>query len=235
MNDLADEVKSSFEKSRDDVVGDHPGAAVIPTQGDELAPGFTAMRGYYEERLLIIMRRGYRQYAGSVLPTDGDELLTLTATYLQAPMIAVSLGAFADGVMLGHRNDHLVKMMFHFNNVDHLWHDDTFRESSMRMAKGFADDKQVCEYFNTYIDGALAHMAHATGFAHSEVRPHKVWDVWLLCGTACVTASFLAGTRMGTSWRERDVLDGIEIASESAREDGTDQRTDEGDQGELGS
>ena len=236
MTDLVDEIKASFEGSRDEVVGtDHPGPTVLTTQGDELAPGFSAMRGYYEEKLLLIMRRAYRHHAGSKLPTDGDELIKLTAKYLQPPMIAVSLGAFADGVMIGHRDNHLVKMMFHFENVDHLFHDDAFRASSVQMAKGFAGDKAVCDYFNVYIDGAMVHMAHTTGFAHSEVRPHKVWDLWILGGTACVTASFLAGIKLGTSWRERDVLDGIEIASESARQDEPDQRADDGDQGELGS
>lgn len=224
MNDLVEEIKSSFEGSRDDVVGDdHPGATVITTQGDDLAPAFTAMRSYYEEKLLLVMRRGYRHFAGSSLPTQADELLTLTATYLQPAMIATSMGAFADGVMIGHRDHHLVKMMFHFENVEHLYHDDAFRAASIKMAKGFAGDIAVCEYFNTYIDGAMTHMAHTTGFAHSEVKPHKVWDLWILGGTACVTASYLAGNKLGTSWRERDVLDGIEIASESARQDEPDQ------------
>jgi hypothetical protein len=235
MTDLVDEVKASFETSREDVAPDTPGGTVITTYGDELAPGFKAMRSCYEEKLLMIMRRGYRQFAGSNLPTDGDELIKLTATYLQAPVIAVSIAAFTDGVMLGHRTDHMVKMCFHFNNVEHLFHDDGFRDSSMRMAHGFATDHAVCDYFNTYIDGAMSHMAHVTGFAHSEVKPHKIWDLWILGGTACVTAGYLAGNKLGATWRERDVLDGIEIASESARQDGPDQRADEGDQGELGS
>ena len=89
----------------------------------------------------------------------------------------------------------------------------------MTMAHGFAEDREVCDYFNTYLQSALHHMTHVTGFAHSEVVPTKVWDVWLLSGTAVITASFLAGTQMGATWRERDVLDGIEIASESDGQD----------------
>jgi hypothetical protein len=224
MTDLVDEVKSSFEKSRDEVSSDEGGSIAL-VQGDVggLAPGFIAMRSYYEERLLSIMRRGYRHFAGSSMPTSSDVLLELTSKFLQAPMIAVSMGAFTDGVMIGHRSDQQVKMCFHFNSVEHLFHDDTFRDSALRMTAGFAEDSAVCEYFNEYVGGALAHIAHVTGFAHSEVVPAKVWDVWLLAGTACITASYLAGTKMGTSWRERDVLDGIEMASESEREDGPDQ------------
>jgi hypothetical protein len=219
MTDLVDEVKDSFEKSKEEVGG---GVTVVRDEGNELAPGFAAMRSYYEQRLLVIMRRGYRHHAGSTLPVSADDLLGLTGQYLIAPMIAVSMGAFADGVMLGHRVDHLVKMCFHFHTVDHLFHDDAFRQSALQMTHGFAEDSAVCEYFHEYVAGALAHMAHVTGFAHSEVQPAKVWDVWILAGTACVTASFLAGTKMGTSWRERDVLDGIEIASESDGQDGAD-------------
>ena len=221
MNDLVDDVRSSFEASQEAVGAGNSGGTIVTT-GDDLAPAFTAMRGYYEERLLLIMRRGYRHFAGSNLPTAADDLMALTAGYLTAPMIAVSMGSFADGVMVGQQQETMVRMCLHFGNPEHLFHDDDFRASSLQMAKGFAGDDGVSEYFQEYVTGAMLNMSHVTGFAHSEVVPAKVWDVWLLAGTACVTASYLAGNKMGTSWRERDVLDGIEIASESQDEDGTD-------------
>lgn len=221
MNDLVEEIKGCFERSRDDVVGDDPHGMIVTTQGDDLAPGFQSMKGYYEQQLLIMMRRAYRHHAGAILPAESDALIQHTALYLRAPMIAVTMGAFTDGVMISHQNDHLVKMMVHFHNVGHLFHDDDFRASSIQMAKGFADDKEVIDYFDSYVGGALSHIAHVTGFAHTEnVASVKVWDVWLLTGTACITAAYLAGVKMGTTWRERDVLDGIEMASESEGEDG---------------
>ena len=218
MTDLVDEVKASFEVSKE-AVGAGDGVTIVRDGEMELAPGFSAMREYYEQKLLMVVRRVYRHHAGSDLPTDGDELLTLTALRMTAPMIAVSMGAFANGVMIGHRTDHLVRMMFHFQNVDHLFHDSTFEQASLTMAHGFAEDMEVTRYFHEYVEGALSHMAHVTGFAHNEVKPAKVWDLWILSGTACITASYLAGNRMGASWRERDVLDGIEIASESDGQD----------------
>ena len=238
MTDLIDEVKDSFEKSKDAVNGgadEGGGITMVRGEVDELAPGFSAMREYYNNKLLVITRRGYRHFAGSSLPTASDDLVVQTAEFMRAPMIAVSLGAFADGVRLGHQTDHLVKMMLHFHAVEHVFHDNHMRDQTMAMAHGFAEDREVCDWFNTYLDGALTHMAHVTGFAHSEVVPAKVWDLWLLSGTAVITASFLAGNRMGATWRERDVLDGIEIASESAAEAGSDHATDEGHEGELGS
>jgi len=221
MNDLVEEIKSSFEKSKEEVAGDSQ-VTVVRGDTDELAPGFMAMKSSYERQLLVIMRRAYRHYAGSDLPTQADELLTLTAGFLTAPMIAISMKAFANGVMIGQQSDHMVRMCVHFGNVEHLFHDDAFDTAGMQMAHGFAGDREVCEYFNTYVSGGVAQIAHSTGFAHSEIQPHKVWDVWILVGTACVTASYLAGNRMGASWRERDVLDGIEIASESEGEDQSD-------------
>jgi hypothetical protein len=239
MTDLVDDVKNSFEKSKDDVIGGHvefgDGVSLVRHDVEELAPGFMAMRQYYNDMLLVVARRGYRHYAGSSMPTDSDQLLSLTAQFLRAPMIAVSLEAFADGVMIGQQTDHLIRMMTHFNALDHVFHDSHMRGKAMTMAHGFADDREVCEYFNTYLDGALTHISHVTGFAHSEVVPAKIWDVWILCGTAVISASYLAGQRMGASWRERDVLDGIEIASESQGQDEPHHRADEGDQGGLGS
>jgi len=214
MTDLADEVKASFETAKDEVADEE--SPVTITRGDvaELAPGFPAMQEYFSQRLLIVARRGYRFHAGGTLPTNSDELVELTKEQMLPPLIATAIGAFADGVMLGHRDNHLVKMCFHFDNVEHLYHDDDFRATSMRMALGFAGDNEVRDYFSYYVQNALDQMAHLCGFAHREVNPGKVWDIWLLSGTACVTASFLAGTKMGTAWRERDELDGIVIATE---------------------
>lgn len=222
MNDLVEEIRGCFEKSRDEVAGSEPGATVVTSNLDEVAPGFGAMKTYYERQLLSLARRAYRHHAGSTMPTGSDELIEHTGVFLQAPMIAVTMGAFSDGVLIGHRDNHWVKMCVHFGNVEHLFHDDTFREDSKRMALGFAEDVEVCEYFQSYLGGALSHISHVTGFAHHEVNPVKVWDVWLLTGTACITASYLAGMKMGTSWRERDVLDGIEMASEPEGQDGSD-------------
>jgi hypothetical protein len=132
------------------------------------------------------------------------------------PMIATLFRAFSDGVMIGHRDHHLVRMMLHFNQADALWDDDTFLQASKDLSAGFADDEEVCQYFAEYLMGGVNHLAHVTGFAHSNVEPQKVWDIWIMGGTACVCASFLAGNKLGTSWRERDVLDGIAIATEEA-------------------
>jgi hypothetical protein len=220
MTDLVDQIKTSFERAGEAL---SEGPTVITPDDNSLAPGFMAMKEYYQSRLMLITRRGYRHYAGSNLTTDADALVERTSEFLNAPMIAVSMGAFADGLMIGHQNDHLVKMCVHFNNVDHLFHDDNFRQSSLKMAHGLAEDRAVCGYFNEYVQNSVRHMTHITGFAHSEVVPAKVWDIWMLAGAACVTASYLAGSRMGATWLERDVLDGIEIASESAGQDGPDQ------------
>lgn len=222
MTDLVDEIKAAFEYTKDAVSGES-GVAIVRSTDEELAPGFRAMQTYYNERLLVIARRGYRHHAGSVLPTDGDELVERTTEVMTASLIAAAMGAFSDGVMLGHRSDHYVQMMFHFHTVDHLFHPGSFRDKTIAMAHGFAEDREVCEYFHVYLQSALHHMAHMCGVAHDEIKPAKIWDLWLLAGTAVITASYLAGMKMGASWRERDVLDGIEIASdESEGEDGSD-------------
>lgn len=214
MTDLVDEVKASFESAKDDVRDDESPVTFVRADAEDLAPGFPFMQEYFAERLLAVARRGYRFHAGSTMPTNAEELIERTSEQMVPPLVATSIGAFTDGVMLGHQNDHLVKLCFYFDSVEHLYHDSDFRATSLRMAMGFAGDSEVADYFSDYVLSSLLHMSHVTGFAHREVDPGKVWDIWLLSGTACVTACFLAGTKLGTSWRERDVLDGIAIASE---------------------
>lgn len=213
MTDLFEEVKTSFEKSRE-VQDDGRGPLQLVSTQDELAPGFNAMRAYYEQRILVITRRGYRQYAGSTLPRESDKLIELTRKVMLAPMIAELLESFTDGVLIGHQDLFTVKLSTHFNTIEHVYHDEEFRSASRTMAIGFSQDSEVLEYFSRYVESGLDHLSHLTGFAHSTVDPNKVWDLWLLIGTAVASAAFLAGQLMGQGWAERDVLDGIEIATE---------------------
>ena len=213
MTDLVEEVRASFEQAKH---ADAQGPVSIITNDLIEAPGFLAMKAYFENRLQIVTRRGYRHFAGATMTHDADTLLKQTAEVMTTPMLATVFRAFSDGVMVGHKDNHLVRMMLHFNQVDILWDDDTFLKSSMELSSGFADDEEVCTYFGEYLMGGVNHLTHVTGFAHSEVDPIKVWDIWIMGGMACVCASYLAGNKLGTSWRERDVLDGIAIATEEA-------------------
>lgn len=215
MTDLVDQVKACFEKTREEQDDGRGPLQIISPGEDELAPGFNVMRGYYQERLFVVARRGYRHFGGSALPSNSDELIVRTGEFMMPALIATSLTAFSIGVMIGHKEDHLVKMCYFFDTLEHLFHDNDFLEAAGEMAKGFADDSEVYEFFDTYCTGGLNHITHVTGFAHTEdVQISKVWDVWLLVGTATTAASYLAGFRLGDAWRERDVLDGIELATE---------------------
>jgi hypothetical protein len=220
MTGLIDEIRTAFEKSKTDVIGEDGNSFAIVSREEDLVPGFAPARSSYETKLMVLTRRGYRHFAGSDLPTDADALLVKTGEFMTAQYVAAEINAFSDGVMIGHQHDQMVKMMTHFNNLGHLFHDDGFREASLQMAHGFASDQEITYHFTGYLTEAVTNMAHVTGFAHSQVVPAKVWDIWLMAGAACVTASFLAGSKLGTTWKERDVLDGIEIASGSEAEDG---------------
>jgi hypothetical protein len=210
---LIEEVRNSFENQQEELTGRGP-ISIIRPGDEELAPGFNAMRSYYEERLLAFTRRSYRHYAGGSMPTEADELLRRTGEKMLPALIALELQAYADGVLIGHRADAQVQISFHFHIVDQLFAEKEFRESSDRLASGFSDDTEVIDFFRTFTSGGVENMSHITGFAHHDVDPGKVWDIWLLVGTAVVCSCYLAGHRMGVTWRERDVLDGIEIATE---------------------
>ena len=215
MTELLEEIKESFEKKAEEnhVHGDVP---VIMGQALGEVPGFMAMKEYFEGRITVLVRRGYRHFAGATLTHNADELLRQTALEMLTPMLATMFRAFSDGVMVGHQVNHLVRMRLHFHQAALLWQDEEFLKASKDLGAGFADDDEVCTYFGEFLMGGVNHLAHVTGFAHSEVDPAKIWDIWVMGGTACICSSFLAGHKLGTTWRERDVLDGIAIASEEA-------------------
>lgn len=212
--DLIDQVKTAFAKTRTQQE-DTPGPIQVLRSGaDELCPGFDGMRRHYDEKLHVLVRRAYRHFAGSTLPSDGDDLLAKTGEFLVDRMIAMCMLVFSDGVLIGHHDDHLVKMCMHFGNVEHLFHDDDFRAKAKTMGDGFAEDPAVLEFFTDYVVGGLSHISHITGFAHSEVDHNKVWDIWMMTGTATTAASYMSGHALGASWAERDEFDGIVLASE---------------------
>lgn len=225
MTDLVDEVRASFEQAKN--TDARPPVSVLSAEDVVQAPGFMAMKEYFEGRVLTVTRRGYRHFAGASLTHDADALLLETAQEMTVPMMATIFRAFSDGVMVGHRDNHLVRMAVHFDQTANLWSDDDFLKASQELSSGFADDEEVCTYFGEYLMGGINHLTHVTGYAHSQVEPQKVWDIWIMGGMACVCASYLAGNKLGTTWRERDVLDGIAIATEEAPvgstgEDGSD-------------
>ncbi len=212
MTDLLDEIRASFEKDNEE------DTSPVRVVADSMihAPGFLAMKAYFEGRVNIITRRGYRHFAGATLTHDADTLLKQTTEVMFTPLLATAFRAFSDGVLVGHRDNHLVRMRMHFHQPELLWDDDAFLKASKELSSGFADDEEICQYFGEYLMGGVNHLTHVTGFAHSQVDPTKVWDIWVMSGMACVCASYLAGTKLGTNWRERDVLDGIAIATEEA-------------------
>jgi hypothetical protein len=213
---LIDEIKESFANYRDDNKLAKGPLIMVPDDEDDLAPGFQAMRAYYGDQLIVAARRGYHHFAGSTMPTQGEELVLRTAPVMGPAMVKLLLRAFADGVLISQKQDYQVLISWHFHIVDALFADETFRNTSNTMATGFAADASINEFFTEYVQACLVGLAHATGFAHGEVNPNKVWDLWLLAGNSVVTTSYLAGSRLGSVWRERDVLDGIEIATEDS-------------------
>lgn len=209
MSDLLDEMNAAFEAVHDD----EDSGPVVMESNAEMPPGVVGMKDYFSKVMLVITRRIYRWYAGATMTTDSEELLRLTSEKMVKPVTMAMLEAFSAGVMVSHRSNDLVRKCWAHDAVDHVFHDKEFMDAAKTMASGFSEDPEVWEHFTQYVAGAAEFMAHLTGFAHHEL-PNKVWDVWMIAGNSTATAAYLAGNRMGTSWYERDVLDGILIATE---------------------
>lgn len=210
MSTLSDEVKDAFNNARNQ----HDNSPLMVTNPDvELAPAFVAMREYYNERLLVQLRRSYRHFAGSTMPTAGDELITLTSTVVAPRVVMLVSRTFSDGVMIGQKQDLQVKMGYHFGTLSDLFEREQFRSRSDTMAKGFLSDSEVSEFLVDYFTQALDMLAHYTGFAHSQADPAKIWDLWNLASAAVITTAYVSGYKLGQTWAERDTLDGIVIAS----------------------
>jgi len=212
MTSLFEEVKSSFEATRSSAASGE-GITFISID-EESALGFAEMREYYTDEMSVVTRRGYRHWAGATLPRKTEELMALTSDPMLAGTLSMLFRAFADGVRIGHQNEHLVKMLTHFNMFGILFPNEDFRMVSNQMAVGFTTDEEIFEYLTEFVKSGSMYISHSAGIAHQEIEPHKIWDLWMLVGTACFSATYLAGYRLGCTWRERDVLDGIEIATD---------------------
>jgi len=223
MTDLVDEIKQSFTVSRDERF--KPGQVQRLTASD-VAPGFVGMRELYSELLLVYTRRGYRWFAGSSMPSQADDLLELTRPVMLPDYVALMVRAFSNGAVIGQGNEQVVKMLLFYGKADELFGNEEYRIQCSQFAKGLASDPEVLDFFTMYLNEGLDQLLHLVGIAHTETEPNQIWNFWLLVGTAVISTSYLAGFKLGKDWSERDLLDGIESATEEASR---------GSEGEAGS
>lgn len=213
MSDLVGEIRAMFEKDRDEISPESPMKMVSDSEL-KMTPGLRGMREYFQERINRATRRGYRLHAGAPLNPDHKQAMYDTSEPMLAHTVAIGLGAFSAGVMMGQQNDHLVRLKIFQGDPDALFEMKEFREAAKNMALGFSNDDEVVEFFTDYAKGAMEQMGVMTGFLRRSGNPNKVWDLWIFTSTGLVTASYMAGCRLGTTWREKDVLDGILMATE---------------------
>jgi hypothetical protein len=228
MTDLNEEIRDSFKRCTlvdAGVDSDNSSPVVALSAERDLPPGFEAAKEWHDKQVTVFCRRGYRKFAGSTMPTQADELGKLTVPVMMPLLVTACTRAFADGVQIGHQYEQQVKISAFFGRIDELFENREFRERSANMAQGFLEDHEVNEFFKGFVGTGTAGMAHVTGFAHREAEPNKIWDLWMLAGSSMVSAGYMAGHMLGAAWRERDVLTGIEIATE----EGTDGPAPEDD------
>lgn len=212
MSELANQIAEAFAGTRQ-----NKSVHAVTTDSVQLGPAFLDMREYWCEVLLVQLRRVYRHFAGANLSHDADELLSLTSEKMIPRLMQIEFGVFTDGVLIGQNADVQVRMARHFNNVDQLFTMPVFRSTSATMATGFAGDDDVVEIFNELATQSLDLVAHGADFAHHEVDPNTIWDVWMLVGQATIPTAYIAGLALGQSWATKDTLDGIIIATEGDR------------------
>lgn len=209
MSDLLNEVRTSFEQIPE-VTGVKQVSGPVGIVGfsgpDDLVPGFRGMQAYNNDRIKVMVRRGYRHFAGRDLPELSEEAFELVRPVLSPLFALLIIEAFCDGVQVGQNTSHTVRMAVFFEKVDELFTDKAFRNDSGVMALHFAGEPEVLDFFNTYTQGAVMALAHGTGFVHNNGEPNKIWDLWMLAGTSMVTAGYIAGHQLGLAWSLKDTI-----------------------------
>lgn len=215
MPDLVDEVKESFANLKH--INAAQGSVVMVSDTKDFSPGFTEARAYYNKRVLVHTRHGYRHFAGSSMPTDGEQVVITTNHSMGTRYMALMFSCYCDGVRIGHHSDPFVATCFADDAVEAMFDDVRFREPSNVMAAGFAKNSEIAAFFTEFFTESVVQISRACGFKDT-VEPAKVWDLWLMVGTSVVSACYLAGHRLGVTWKERDVLSDIEIELDEPKE-----------------
>ena len=214
MSTLSDEINAIF---RNYAIANETQQVV---SASELAPGLISMKNYYEDRLVVLLRRCYRQLAGSVMPTTGDDLFKLTAPLVGPGLLSFYTSIFTDGVLIGQQRELMIQMAEHFNTMDELFRMGSFRVISDKMANGFLGDADVKDLFKDYLwRCSEAFFAMAGCHDDKKFNPSSVWDLWRMIGESSSLSAYLAGHQLGMSWAEKDVLDGIAIATQEQPHD----------------
>ena len=222
---LLDDVKRSFEEipeATGNAKMKSGGIAVFATD-DQKDPvtGFFAMREYTSERLKVMVRRGYRQHAGVDLPQDADEALSKVAPTLGPLVTSVVIETFCDGVQIGQGTSHPVKMAKHYDRVNELFANESFRAESLVLALQFSEDQGVRDFFANHTLHAVQGLGEVTGYSGNQGISYKVWDLWLMSGGSMSSAAYIAGHQLGMHWGDRELTAELEDQMKEDDDDGS--------------
>ena len=208
MSDLSHDVQHCFEKLTEENQAESVvGPIATFSMSADAVPGLPEMRAFNEERIKVALRRAYRYFAGvDFSAANNDECFDYTKEKLGALFSSLVIETFCDGIQIGRKNEHNVKMALFYSKLDELFRSEEFQAGSLTLALELTRDTDVMEFFTRYTIGSANALGHATGYAHGEGLQHKIWDLWMLAGTSMITAGYIAGQQLGVLWTERELV-----------------------------
>lgn len=225
MSDLSEEIEAAYKGLNEKHVDIEDGQAEVHyvREDSEVAqlPAYHAVQQYYAVEMVKAVRRAYRYNSGREPFPSGPVAYEQTRGLAHKHMMTTAIEAFADGVQMGHEISAKVRKFMHFDKADDLITDPDFRTESSMIALNVMSDPDCMEFFDAYFFETTEWFMYATGFANVETKENtqKVWDLWALSAMSMITAFYGTGCKLGASWKERDVLSGIESATEAQVEE----------------
>jgi hypothetical protein len=227
MSKNSDILKEYLEKAQSrmhdklssgDVEGEHHhDIGVTEGMAKELFdPTFPAHLHHYNERVLKLMRRVYRDMAGSEPPADSISAVNQLMENLVPSLVALPLQAMADGFQLTcDQPSFAVQKYTRMGKLEDIYNSEVFNRDSELIAMEYLADEECVAMLKALILATVIGMGNLTGFKdYSGLALYHVWDVFLLTSRSTCTSMYLAGREMGQHAAEEDALAGILAATE---------------------
>ena len=195
----------------------HHDLGVIDGMASEIFdPTFPAHLFYYNQRALKLMRRVFRDIAGTEPWTDSITAVNTLVDKLLPGLVALPFQAMADGYQLTcDEPTFAVQKYTRMGKLDEIYNSDVFNRDSELIAMEYLADEECVEMVKSLIMATVIGLGTLTGYKdYSGHDLFHIWDVFLLTTRSTCTSMYLAGREMGKHAAEEDALAGILAATE---------------------
>lgn len=214
MSDFSDRVQEVFKQIAGLQEEESGGVTFTLIRGEHdarksaLSSDFMLFDSVWSVKFYSIVRRAYREQAGSVIPGNYPEMHEKVKELVTESLVPFYKQCLAAGIQMGQEEDKAVKRAKRLNRQGELFRKDEFTSECALMAMSWDADFDLESQLSQYLEGSAVHLATHTGLPASN-DPEMIlraWDAWCVSGRSLMAMCYSAGEVIGQQNKEANFI-----------------------------